>query len=221
MTSQTNQKKRALFSAVVIAIVVTALFAMVYYFMSRDRDAILRELDASYLPKGEARYVKDIHLIDYNEQAFTETQFKGKWTFMFAGFTNCPDICPTTMLVLKAVWAQMPDYAKQSPPVQMIFLSVDPGRDSPKYLKDFVTYYHREFIGVTGKPEEIDKLVNQLGIYYGFDDAGDTKNYQVNHSGQIVLIDPEGKLRAIFSTPHNAATIVDSYIKIRKLHSSQ
>lgn len=181
-----------------------------------QKHALPEGLQATYLPQGKP--VTGLNLIDFNQQRFDEARFKGKWSFLFFGYTNCPDVCPSTMLVMKSVWGKLPAEAKADPAPQMIFVSVDPDRDNPAKLKQYVTFYHPEFLGVTGKADQIDVLTKQLGVLYGFEDEEKGKGYTVNHSAQILLVDPQGNMRAVFSTPHEVDEIVRSFVQIRNYY---
>ena len=169
------------------------------------------DLEATFLPKGKP--LKDFDLQDHNEQPFNLDRFKGKWTFMFFGYTNCPDVCPLGMKIMDGVWKKLPGELLTKS--QMVFVSVDPDRDKPSQLKSYVEYFHPDFIGVTGKSNQIDILTREIGILYGFEDpeAG-SKDYIVNHSAQIILIDPDARLRAVFSPPHEADKIAATFQKI-------
>jgi len=122
---------------------------------------------------------------------------------------NCPDVCPTTLSIMQQVWRQLRSNRADMKQLQMIFVSVDPERDRPQQLQDYVSYFDPTFIGVTGDPDEIDKLTNQTGILYGYEDADEeTGNYVVNHSAQILLFDPQARLHTVLSPPFDSATIV-------------
>ncbi len=168
-------------------------------------------LAATFLIKGKP--LTPFHLLDQDRKTFNLARLKGKWSFMFFGYTNCPDVCPISMKVMQGVWHKLPPaLLKKS---QMVFVSVDPGRDTPEILKSYVQYFHPDFLGVTGDPDQIDILTRQIGILYGFEDPEPgSKNYTVNHSAQIILIDPEGDMRAVFSPPHDAEKIAASFQKI-------
>lgn len=175
-----------------------------------------KEIASVYIPQG--RPLAGIRLTDHNGQPFTEERFKGKWSFLFFGFTHCPDVCPTTLLVLKAVWNRLPDEARQAPEPQMLFVSVDPDRDTPEILKPYVTYYNPEFLGVTAEHKYLDIVTTQVGALYGYDDGENDKEYTVNHSSQLILIDPQGNFRAVFSPPLQVDEIVKTFTAIRKYH---
>ena len=176
-----------------------------------------RDLDTTFLPQGKA--LPDFKLIDHDEHGFGLANLKGKWSFMFFGYTNCPDICPITMKVMEQAWQQIPpELLKDS---QMIFVSVDRQRDSPEKLKSYAQYFHKDFIGVTGEVAQLDLLTRQIGILYGFEDAAPgSEEYLVNHSAQVVLIDPDTKLRAVFSPPHEGNKIAHTYQQIREFASN-
>lgn len=188
-----------------------------------SEQSLPKEIASAYIPKG--RPLAGIRLTDHNKQPFTEERFKGKWSFLFFGFTHCPDVCPTTLLVMKAVWARLPDEAKQAPEPQLLFVSVDPDRDTPEILKPYTTFYHPDFLGVTAEHKFLDILTTQVGALYGYED-GETENenendYTVNHSAQIVLIDPQGKFRAVFSPPLQVDEIVKTFTAIREYHQGK
>jgi protein SCO1/2 len=183
---------------------------------SSSEHGLPKDIASAYIPGG--RPLAGIRLIDHNGQPFTEQRFKGKWTFMFFGYTHCPDVCPTTMLIMKAVWARLPEAAKQAPEPQMLFVSVDPDRDTPEILKSYATFYNPEFLGVTAKHKYLDILTKQVGALYGYDDGVNEGEYTVNHSAQLVLIDPDGRFRAVFSPPLAVDDIVRTFPAIREYY---
>lgn len=184
-----------------------------------SESSLPKEIAAVYIPNG--RPLAGIRLTDHNNQPFTEERFKGKWSFLFFGFTHCPDVCPTTLLVMKAVWAQLPAEAKQAPEPQLLFVTVDPDRDTPEILKAYTTYYHPDFLGVTSEHKFLDILTTQVGALYGYEDGETEDSYTVNHSAQIILIDPQGRFRAVFSPPLQVDEIVKTFTAIRKYHKAR
>lgn len=190
-------------------------FSQQYHLQSHD-GSIPQGLEATVLDK--ARPLGPFTLQDHNGQAFTDQTLKGHWSFMFFGYVHCPDVCPIALKVMQDAWKQMPHDPADPAAAQMIFVSVDPDRDTPELLKQYVRYFDPRFIGVTGKADEIDKLTGQLGILYGFEDKDEEGNYNVNHSAQFVLIDPQGRLRAVISPPHDPATIASNFKTIRNYY---
>ncbi len=170
----------------------------------------------------EPKVFSDFHLLDSSGQTFTLARLKNHWSFVFFGYMNCPDICPATLSIMQQVWRQLREHRAEMKQLQMIFVSVDPGRDQLQQLQDYVNYFDPAFIGVTGNLDEIDKLVNQAGILYGYEDEDeDTGNYVVNHSTQILLFDPQARLYAILSPPFERETIVHDLQSIQQYYGDE
>ena len=217
MTDKVPQPQRLPLPVMLLGLVLVIVGALAArYILGPKEPTLSAKLPPHYLEQGKP--ITGFDLIDYNRQRFDASRFKGRWTFMFFGYTNCPDVCPTTLLVMKSVWAKLPTEAKAAPAPQMVFVSVDPDRDTPARLKDYVTFYRPDFIGVTGKADQIDILTRQVGVQYGFDDDPDGKGYTVKHSAQIILVDPSGKMRAVFSPPHKVDDLVRSFVQIRNYY---
>lgn len=216
MNSENNTAPNYLLRGVIISIVLMGLGILLgQYVLHSQRGGMPDELSATYLKEG--RPVIGVQLIDQDNKPFDESRFRERWSFLFFGFTHCPDICPATLLIMKSVWNRLPAEAKQAPQPQMILVSVDPERDTPEILKQYVNFYHPEFIGVTGTHDKLDILTRQVGALYGYEDA-EGGGYTVNHSAQIILVDPKGHMRAVFSTPHEVDAIVKTFSRIREYY---
>jgi len=121
---------------------------------------------------------------------FSNEQLLGRWTLLFSGFTSCADVCPTTLTELTQLYKELPQELK--PNFQIIFLSVDPARDSLPRIKDYLAYFHDDFVGITGDKDQIDTLIGALGGIYIIN-AEDPEFYTVDHSARIFIIDPQGR----------------------------
>jgi protein SCO1/2 len=153
-------------------------------------------------------------LTDHHGRPFTEKNLREQWTFLFFGYTYCPDICPTTLAVLKQVDKLLREQKATVHP-RVIFVSVDPGRDNLEQLAGYLSYFNPAFLGLTGPEEEIQALTRPLGIAYWFaKDKESNPNYLVDHSASILLVGPQAQLRALTSPPHNAEAIATDYQKI-------
>ncbi|HHO58905.1 MAG TPA: SCO family protein [Thiotrichales bacterium] len=137
--------------------------------------------------------------------------FKGHWSLLFFGYTHCPDVCPTTMGVL----AQAKKTAQAStPPLvfpQAYFVSVDPQRDKPALLADYVDYFDPAFVGVTGDAELIKALTLQLSAVYlimAAEDDARPDDYVVDHSSALYLLNPDGNLAAMLSPPFSVEKLL-------------
>ncbi|MCK5878011.1 MAG: SCO family protein [Candidatus Marithrix sp.] len=179
-----------------------------------DQQTVPDELIGILRP--EARSLQDFNLMTQNQSKFNLESFKDKWTLLFFGYTFCPDICPTTLAVLQKVYANLePDVLANT---QVVFISVDPERDTLEGLAKYIAYFGKDFIGATGEVVEIDKLVSQTGAGYIKDSAVDNENYQISHTSTIFLINPKMQLHAGFAQPHIPETIVRQYNLIRNLY---
>jgi protein SCO1 len=155
-----------------------------------------------------------LRLVDHRSQSLTEAWFNGQWSFVFLGFTNCPDICPATMaqlgVVKKSLAQQHPD-ARQP---RYVFVSVDPRRDTPTRLAAYVASFDRDFIGVTGEPAHIETLEKTLAAFHRIDKPSATGDYHVMHTGAVYLLDPSGRVYAKFTPPMDPALVARQLVSI-------
>lgn len=140
-------------------------------------------------------------LVTHNGKELTDDNFSGYWSFVFFGFTNCPDVCPATLSQLSLLNKMLHDDKKLSDKTQFLFVSVDPDRDSLEHLADYVAYYHSEFIGVTGKMVNILKFEKQFGAFHKFDKSDKSGFYNVAHTSSVFLVDPQGNIALEFTPP--------------------
>ena len=137
-----------------------------------------------------ADYGKSFDLTDHNGKARHLEDFRGKAVVMFFGFTHCPDVCPTTLADMAQVVKSLgPDGDR----VQVLFVTVDPERDTQADLGKYVTAFDRRFLGLYGTPEQTSRVAKEFKIYYEKRKTGNT--YTVDHSAQSYVIDPQGRLR--------------------------
>lgn len=150
----------------------------------------------------DPRPVPAVSLTDHTGAQFGRANLEGRWSLLFFGFTHCPDICPMTMVQLDEVERLLAAGGARTDDLQTIFVSVDPDRDSPDRLAEYVKYFNEDFIGVSGEPEELQKLTRGLGAVYFIEDKDPDNDYLVDHSASVFVIDPEGRLIGVFTTPH-------------------
>jgi protein SCO1/2 len=130
-------------------------------------------------------------LRDFNGHIRTLEDFKGKVVVLFFGFTHCPDICPTTMIDLKKTMNLLKD---KSSSVQVIFITLDPARDTEEVLKKFIPTFNSTFLGLTGSESEIDKVATQFKIFYEKVNNGSKAGYTIDHSAGLYVIDKNGNI---------------------------
>ena len=191
------------------------LSAIFYEFLQEpatgDRPVVMDTV-ATVLP--EPMNVPAFRLHDHNENIFTLENLKDNWTFMFFGYTHCPDICPTTLVTLDQTDQILRKLAVKPMP-RVVFVSIDPERDTAESLASYVSYYNPEFTAVTGPVDQLLALTRPIGIMFQRDpDSNKGDDYLVNHSVAVLLIDPKARLRALNSPTHNAEAIAHDYQEI-------
>jgi len=161
-----------------------------------------------------AREVGAFELIDHNSKPFNNASLRDHWSFVFFGYTHCPDVCPTTLAVLNSVAQRLKDSQTRA---RFIFVTVDPQRDTPEQLARYVTYFNGDFIGVTGTADGIDQLTGQLGIMY-LQVANETspESYLIDHTAGVFLFDPDGRYHAVFTPPLSAEDMADAFRTMEK-----
>jgi protein SCO1/2 len=159
-------------------------------------------------------------LVDQHGDPFGPQNLAGRWTFVFFGYTHCPDVCPTALAVLGRLISSLEEDRPAGSIPRGLFISVDPQRDSPRVLAEYVPYFHPDLVGATGDPDQIDKLTRQLGIFHARSPDGGDSDYLIDHSAALLLFDPAGQLRALFSPPHDPALIAADFDLVREYYEA-
>lgn len=196
-----------------ITVVAAALFALtsmgaLVYKLSQPRILNAHELRAQNVyPLDPAPAVQPIALLDHHGKPFTQERLAGHWTLAFFGFISCPDICPPTLATLAKMYRELKP--REQADLQVLFISVDPARDTPEALARYLAGFHRDFLGLTGEPARLRKLALewQSGFEPAVPGSGDE---QIEHSGNLVLINPQGEVHAFLRPPfeHGALRVV-------------
>jgi protein SCO1/2 len=139
-----------------------------------------------------ADYAKGFSLVDQNGKTRTLADFKGKVVMVFFGYTQCPDVCPTTMAEMASVMQKLGPQADQ---VQVLFITLDPERDTQELLAGYVPAFDKRFIGLRGTPEQIAKTAKDFKVYYAKVPGTDPKSYTIDHSAGTYVFDRDGKIR--------------------------
>lgn len=188
---------------VITAAVAVALAAGIFFALRSTAPAVPES--ALILPAPEP--VPAFSLLTQHGETVDQTVFEGQWDLVFFGFTHCPDICPATLQVLAAAKQSLADKGQQPLP-RIVLVSVDPERDTPEILGQYVDYFGDGNLGLTGTLEEIRKLTTGLGVYFEKRDTeGD--NYVVDHWAGVYIIDPDGNRHSLIGAPH----VVDNYVR--------
>lgn len=188
-----------------------ALLTMTSVAHALDRNTLLDEANLLLLPRERA--IPALQLVDQDGQAFDTRDLRGRWHLLFLGFTACPDVCPTTLSDLRRLLGRLQPEVRER--VQVVLVSVDPARDTPERLKQYLAYYRSEFKGLTGELSELTKLSKALGL--PFVPANETDgDYSVSHSGNIALVAPDGSLRGHIRAPLKLDGLADALPELVK-----
>jgi protein SCO1/2 len=178
------------------------------------------DLDKAVLFPHSMQQIPDFQLTDFNNETFNKQRLSGKWSFLFVGYTLCPDICPTTLKQMQ--WAH--DLIKgqgQDGDVQFIFVSVDPERDDLARLKAYTQYFDKDFIGITGTLEQLEMVCDAIGAsFYKVKHPDEPRFYYVVHSAEVFLFNPDGDLYAMYPPPHQAEFMVADFSVIKQHHNN-
>ncbi|MBF0401543.1 MAG: SCO family protein [Magnetococcales bacterium] len=215
------------YKSVAAVLVIAGLLGWQLYRAGSNESALPAELSSIVLPYTKP--LEPFSLTDQEGQPFTLAHLQGRWSFLFFGYTHCPDVCPTAMGMLGGLFQRLQE---QDPPSlansQGVFVTVDPKRDTPPQLKQYVTYFNPGFKGLSGSEAEIKQFSRQLGVYYNVPDTKESKDSgaaggstkeevpAISHASSLFLIDPLGRLVAIFPDYNKMEVLFDSYEKIRK-----
>lgn len=151
----------------------------------------------------------DFSLLDHRGQARCKADFRGQWVLMYFGFTHCPDICPDELEKLVQVVRQL-EAKPGLPPVQPVFITVDPARDDVAAMARYVQDFHPRLLGLTGSAEQVDQVSRSYRVYYSAGPKDEDQDYIVDHSIAIYLLNPDGLFTDYYNRSRSAEQIADS-----------
>ena len=195
-----NIKKRIFLVTIIISflILLISTFLLAEYFARKNG------------PKTITSIVNALSLIDHNGSSFNSSSFKRQPSLIFFGFTNCPEVCPTTLSQLSQITSDLKDKIK---PTNIIFITLDPERDTQKHLKEYIKYFDKNIIGLTGSIKDLKKLAKNFGVFYE-KILTSKNNYTLNHTATVFMIDKDGKYRGTISWGENENSINQKIIKL-------
>jgi protein SCO1/2 len=191
---------------------VAIVLGMLIYSVTREPTLSVEQLrDQGVFVLPNPREIAPFELTTHTGEPFTLEDLKGKWSFVFFGFANCPDICPTAMSVLgqaqREIEEQYPELADE---FQGVLVTVDPERDDRETLARYVQAFSADFIGVRGDRAATAQLATQLNVAFA-KVPGDEGGYLVDHTANIVIINPYGHYHGFVKMPHRADTIASAF----------
>lgn len=210
MTTETlpaSPNRRILWTSLALFGLVAVVFAGSIYRAvnaSPDLKAELERRDTLYF--DTVREVPVVELVSHQGEAFSTADLNGQWHLINFGYTFCPDICPTNMTDMAQAYRTLTEQGL-SDQVRMWMVTVDPARDTPEVLSEYVPFFHPEFTGLTGDVADLQTLAQQLNTL--FYPEGEGEVYTVAHSDNIAIINPEGEYRALLRPPHTPSQIAE------------
>ena len=197
---------------IAVAVLVAVLAALAGMWLAREQPAERLELaHATVFPAPRA--LPGFALTADDGTPFGPERLRGGWHILFFGFTHCPDVCPSTLATLTAARRQLAELPVGDRP-GVVFVSVDPQRDSAARLAEYVEFFDPAFVGVTGDPAELAGLTRQLGVAVVVGEPDAAGNYSIDHTATLFLVDPEGRLAAVFGMPHTPDGIAQDYRRV-------
>jgi protein SCO1/2 len=196
MANTHRMRSRLTIVIAMTTVFVASLLASRYVYMPAAvvyGSAVTRQTATILVPP---RALPDFHLLDQAGRRVTKIDLSGHWTLVFMGFTSCSDVCPTVLYTLSET------VRKLATPPNVLFVSVDPERDSPAVIDAYLRGFNDSFSGATGNDEQLRELADGLGVSYQV--SKDDGLYTVEHSSAVFLLDPATRYHALFSAPHDA-----------------
>ena len=192
-----------------LVILVTGVFIYAKMRIPQLSEAELRERGVLILPRPKE--IKPFLLEDDSDDGFTKADLLGKWSFLFFGFTHCPDICPTSMAEMGKAMAAIGEAEREvKHPFQGVLISVDPYRDTPEQVMAYARVFASSFTGATGSRSALTELSQQVNVVFNRVPDGQS-GLTVEHTGNIVIINPHGQYCGLIKLPHRAETIRLTY----------
>jgi len=193
----TGVQKTVLVCVASIALVVGAVVNKVTRPAPLDRNALQQ---AGVYLFDSPRALPEVSLRSAADQPWGLDDLNGQWDLLFFGYTFCPDICPTTLAELRQLMQKLPEETQGQ--LQVTLVSVDPNRDTPEQLASYLNFFNAGFAGATGDSEQLATLAKALSIAYIEPDTSN-ENYLVDHSGQVVIVDSDGRYVGFIRPPLN------------------
>ncbi len=162
----------------------------------------------------EPRTLPDFTLTTQHGQRFGPAQLRGQWSFLFFGYLNCPDVCPVTLHALRAFRRLLQEHDSEAAGYRIVFVSVDPERDTAASIGPYLAHFDADFIGLSGAPEELRRLADALAVRYATVTDADGL-VTIDHTSSVMVVDPQGRVVGALRPPHQPERMVASFIRLR------
>jgi len=188
------------------------LFAMILSFLALLLSTFFLSeyLARQNAPKKITDIINALNLIDHNGVSVTSQSFKNQPSLIFFGFTHCPEVCPTTLTTLDTIIQDLNNKIIQT---NIVFITLDPERDTQIHLKEYINYFSKNIIAITGSIKDIKKLSKNWGIFYE-KISTDKEEYTLNHTASVFMIDKQGNFKGTIAWGENEQSIIQKIIKL-------
>jgi protein SCO1 len=193
-------KKRILLFAIILSFLALLLST---FFLSEY-------LARQNAPKKITDIINSLNLIDHNGGPVTSQSFKNQPSLIFFGFTHCPEVCPTTITTLDKILQDLKNKIIQT---NIVFITLDPERDTQNHLKEYINYFSKNIIAITGSIKDIKKLSKNWGVFYE-KISTDKDEYTLNHTATVFMVDKNGNYRGTIAWGENEQSIIQKIIKL-------
>jgi len=156
---------------------------------------------------SKTRALSDFDFVDQYGKRRDQASFDGRWKLVFFGYTFCPDICPTTLLELSRTWKKLPQPVKEQ--WQVVFVSIDPERDTPEAMAPYMAYFNKDFLALTGNPQSLQSLSGELNAFFAKVERGEGKAYLMDHSANMAVVSPDWQYSGYIEPPHRPDRMVE------------
>ena len=193
-------------SILLVTIIVSFVIILIATFMFAEH------LSRQNTPKKISDILKNINLIDHNGIEFNKASLNEKPSLLFFGFTHCPEICPTTLSQLSEITENLQNPIDLT---NIVFITLDPKRDTQDHLKEYIQYFNKNVIAITGQINEIKKLADNWNVF--FETIGSSKeNYNINHTATVFMLDRTGAFRGTIAWGENEESVIKKIINLNK-----
>ena len=193
-------------SILLVTIIVSFVIILIATFMFAEH------LSRQNTPSKISDILKNINLIDHNGIEFNKASLNEKPSLLFFGFTHCPEICPTTLSQLSEITENLQNPIDLT---NIVFITLDPKRDTQYHLKEYIQYFNKNVIAITGQINEIKKLADNWNVF--FETIGSSKeNYNINHTATVFMLDRTGVFRGTIAWGENEESVIKKIINLNK-----
>ena len=206
-----SPSRNILLVSIAILAGILAMFALRHSSSPRQA-AIPPEMQAILWPAPRA--IADFRLLEQHGQPFSKSDLTGHWSLLYFGYLQCPDICPTTLQSLARMRALMLEAHADAEIPQIVFVSVDPSRDTPERIAGYLAFFDKALVGLSGPPAALDALADSIGIAYA-ENVEASGLRTMDHTTSIIVVDPQGRAVAALPAPHQPAVMLRQFDALR------